>query len=169
MLGRKKTTSHLNDYFKLFSGPMCKSSCVTSPLNCFLLPPGSSSNVSHSVGGFSMTSSLPNSSVPLSSLSPLSQTPWIVLCACSKPGLGSSNTLVLSLECSSSSPFSICLLASSRSGLKYTFLREAALVPRRCDPLLLGSHRSMRTSASLPITHRNSVLCTHSVSASSIF
>lgn len=38
---------------------MYKSACVASPLNCSLPPLGSSSNVSHSLGGFCMIASLP--------------------------------------------------------------------------------------------------------------
>ena len=55
--GQKKKS--LNYYFKILSGPMYKSVCVASPLNCSLLPLASSSNVSHSLGGFCMIASLP--------------------------------------------------------------------------------------------------------------
>lgn len=98
MLGRKKT---LNYYFKIFSGPMCKF-CVTSPLKSYQLPLGSSSNVSRSLGGLCMISSLPISAAPLIPLPPLSQRLWTVLLACSKQGLSFSNALVPGLECSSS-------------------------------------------------------------------
>lgn len=55
--GQKKKS--LNYSFRILSGPMDKSACVASPLNCSLPPLGSSSNVSHSLGGFCMIASLP--------------------------------------------------------------------------------------------------------------
>lgn len=70
-----------------------------SPLHCFLLPLGSSSNVSHGPGGLCTMSSLPTWTAPLTLLSPLT----LVLSAANtldgplclhEPGLGSPSTWV---------------------------------------------------------------------------
>lgn len=91
LLDRKKKKKGLNCYFKILSGPECKCTCVTAPLNCFLLPLESSSNASHGLGGFCLISSLLPSASSLIPLSPVARTLWIVLLPAVKdtgPGLG---------------------------------------------------------------------------------